>query len=97
MNNPYDRKKKPSTPSSTASKTDKAGLTPSPSSAASASSPPGRMGDSISLARQHKKAANYLNQYLREKDEHLLDDIDGVADEHMEGEHLKSFLENFGN
>jgi hypothetical protein len=30
-------------------------------------------------------------------DEHLLDDIDGVTDEHMEGEHLKCFLENFGN
>jgi hypothetical protein len=55
------------------------------------------MGDSISLARQHKKMANYLNQYLREVDEHLPDDIDGVTDEHMEGKHLKNFLENFGN
>ncbi len=25
------------------------------------------------------------------------DDIDGVTDEHMEGKHLKKFLENFGN
>ncbi len=30
-------------------------------------------------------------------DEHLPDDIDGVTDEHMEGKHLKIFLENFGN
>jgi hypothetical protein len=91
MNNPYDKKKKPPTPSSIASKTGKAGPIPSPSSAASASSPPGHMGDSISLARQHKKAANYLNQYLREVDEHLPDDIDGVTNEHMEGKHLKNF------
>jgi hypothetical protein len=91
MNNPYDKKKKPPTPFSTARKTGKAGLTSSPSSAASASSPPGCMGDSISLAQQHKKAANYLNQYLREVDEHLPDDIDGVTDEHMEGKHLEIF------
>jgi hypothetical protein len=97
MNNPYDKKKKPPTSSSTASKTGKAGLTPSPSTAASASSPPGRMGDSISLARQHKKAANYFNQYLREVDEQLPKDIDGVTDEHMEGKHLTNFLENLGN
>jgi hypothetical protein len=59
--------------------------------------PPGCMGDSISLARQQKKAANYLNQYLREVDKHLPDDIDRVTDEHMDGKHLKIFLENFGN
>ena len=98
MNNPYDKTKEPPTPSSTASsKTGKAGLTPSPSYVASTSSPPGCMGDSISLARQHEKVANYLNQYLREVDKYLPDDIDGVADEHMEGEHLKNFFENFGN
>jgi len=55
------------------------------------------MGDSISLARQHTKATNYLNLYLREMDEYLPNDIRDVKDEHMEGEHLKNFLENFGN
>jgi hypothetical protein len=53
------------------------------------------MGDSISLAQQQKKAANYLNQYLREADEHLPDDIDRVTDEHMEGKHLKIFFGEF--
>jgi hypothetical protein len=55
------------------------------------------MGDSISLTQWHKKAANYPNQYLREVDEYLPNDIDGVSDEHMEGEHLQNFLGNFGN
>jgi hypothetical protein len=30
-------------------------------------------------------------------DEYLPNDIDGVNDDHMEGKHLKIFLENFGN
>jgi hypothetical protein len=55
------------------------------------------MGDSISLTRRHKKAANYLNQYLREVDEYLPNDIDGVSDEHMEGKHPKNFLGDFCN
>jgi hypothetical protein len=55
------------------------------------------MGDSTSLVRQHTKATNYLNLYLREVDEYLPNDIHDVKDEHMEGEHLKNFLENFGN
>ena len=55
------------------------------------------MGDSISLSRQHKKVANYLNQYLRVVDEYLPNNIDGVNDEHMEGKHLKNLLGNFGN
>ena len=96
MINIYDKK----TPSS-ASKTGKVGgptpASPSSAASASASSPGTRMGDSISLARQHTKATNYLNLYLREVDEYLPNDIRDVKDEHMEGEHLKNFLENFGN
>jgi len=49
------------------------------------------MGDSTSLARQHTKATNYLNLYLREVDEYLPNNIHEVKDEHMEGEHLKNF------
>ena len=88
MINIYDKKT-----SSSARKTPgtAGGPTPaSPSSAASASasSPATRMGDSTSLVRQHTKATNYLNLYLREVDEYLPNDIHEVKDENMEGEHL---------
>ena len=96
MINIYDKKT-----SSSARKTGTAGgptpASPSSAASASASSPATRMGDSTSLVRQHTKATNYLNLYLREVDEYLPNDIHDVKDEHMEGEHLKNFLENFGN
>ncbi len=82
MMNPCDKEMNP---------LDKTGPSASPSSAASTT---GRMGDSTSLSKQKRKATNYINQYLRE-DEYLPNSIDELTDEHMEGEHLKNFMENF--
>jgi hypothetical protein len=83
MMNPYDKEMNP---------LDKTGPSASLSSAASTA---GRMGDSTSHSKQKKKATNYINQYLR-KNEYLPNSIDELTDEHMEGEHLKNFMENFG-
>ncbi len=70
MINIYDKKTY-----SSARKTGTAGgptpASPSSAASASASSPATRMGDSTSLVRQHTKATNYLNLYLREVDEYL--------------------------
>ncbi len=82
--NPYNKEMNP---------LDKTCPSASPSSAASTA---GRMGDSTSFSKQNKKATNYINQYLR-ADEYLPNSIDELTDEHIEGEHLKNFMENFGD
>jgi hypothetical protein len=84
MMNPYNKEMNP---------LDKPGPSASFSSAASTA---GHMDDSTSLSKQKKKATNYINQYLRE-DEYLPNSIDKLTDEHIEGKHLKNFMENFGD
>ncbi len=84
MMNPYNKEMNP---------LDKTAPSASPSSAASTA---GHMGDSTSLSKQKEKATNYINQYLRE-DDYLPNSIDELTDKHMEGRHLKNFMENLGN